>query len=72
MNASFDNDGGRAVRALLTGTGAFAQVAPNPNNPNDVVPEASNPPPYGDSINIETAKKVAAAAIAESKVRAAG
>jgi glc operon protein GlcG len=55
--------------ALLTGTGAFAQVPPNPNNPNDVVPEASNPPPYGDPINIETAKKVAAAAIAESKKR---
>jgi glc operon protein GlcG len=55
--------------ALLTGTGAFAQVAPNPNNPNDVVPEASNPLPYGDPINIETAKKVAAAAVAEAKKR---
>jgi glc operon protein GlcG len=54
---------------LLMATGAFAQVAPNPNNPNDVVPEASNPPPYGDSINIETAKKVAAAAVAEAKKR---
>ncbi len=38
-------------------------------NPNDAIPEASNLPPYGDPINIETAKKVAAAAVAESKKR---
>jgi uncharacterized protein GlcG (DUF336 family) len=55
--------------ALLISTGAFAQVPPNPNNPNDAVPEASNPPPYGEQINLETAKKVAAAAAAESKKR---
>jgi glc operon protein GlcG len=54
---------------LLSGTGAFAQVPPNPNNPNDTIPEASNPPPYGESINLETAKKVAAAAAAESTKR---
>jgi uncharacterized protein GlcG (DUF336 family) len=60
---------GALCAALLISTGAFAQVAPNPNNPNDTVPDASNPPPYGDSINIETAKKVATAAIAESKKR---
>ena len=50
---------------------AFSQVqpTPNPNNPNDAIPEASNLPPYGDPINIETAKKVAAAAVAESKKR---
>src|SRR5438874_236523 len=54
---------------LLTGTAAFAQVPPNPNNPNDTIPEASNPPPYGESINLETAKKVAAAASAESTKR---
>jgi uncharacterized protein GlcG (DUF336 family) len=44
-------------------------VSPNPNNPNDVIPEASNLPPYGDSISIETAKQVAAAGITESKGR---
>ena len=60
---------GALCAALLLSTGAFAQVPPNPNNPNDTVPEASNPPPYGESINIETAKKVAAAAIAEAKKR---
>ena len=55
--------------AVLISTGAFAQVAPNPDNPNDAVPEAVNPPPYGEPINIETAKKVAAAAIAETAKR---
>ena len=55
--------------ALLLGNAAFAQVPPNPNNPNDNVPEASNPPPFGTPINLETAKKVAAAAIAEAKKR---
>ncbi len=55
--------------ALMTGTGAFAQVPPNPNNPNDTVPDAASPPPYGEPINLETAKKVAAAAIAETAKR---
>ncbi len=55
--------------ALMSSTFAFAQVPPDPNNPNEAIPEASNPPPYGDSINLETAKKVAAAAAAESKKR---
>ena len=55
--------------ALLTSTGAFAQVPPDPANPNEAIPEASNPPPYGEPINIEAAKKVAAGAIAEAKKR---
>ena len=55
--------------ALLTSTGAFAQVPPDPANPNEAIPEASNPPPYGAPINLETAKKAAAAAIAEAKKR---
>ena len=55
--------------ALMVSTGTFAQVPPDPNNPNETIPEASNPPPYGQSINLETAKKVAAAAAAESKKR---
>ena len=50
---------------LLTGTGAIAQVPADPNNPNETVPDAMNPPAYGEAINIETAKKVAAAAVAE-------
>jgi uncharacterized protein GlcG (DUF336 family) len=53
----------------LIGTGAFAQVPPNPDNPNDTIPDAMTPPPYGEPINLETAKKVAAAAIAETAKR---
>src|SRR5664280_1084704 len=42
--------------ALLTSTGAFAQVPPNPNNPHDTVADAFAPPPYGEPINLETAE----------------
>ena len=55
--------------ALVTGTGAFAQVPPDPNNPNENVPAEMNPPEYGEAIHIETAKKVAAAAVAELQKR---
>src|SRR6266568_5905151 len=58
-----------ACVALSMATGAFAQVAPNPDNPNDAIPDALAPPPYGEPINLETAKKVAAAAIAETTKR---
>ena len=54
---------------LLSGTGAFAQVPPDPNNPNENVPEAMSPTPYGEPINNETAKKVAAGAVAELQKR---
>jgi uncharacterized protein GlcG (DUF336 family) len=54
---------------LLSGTGSFAQVPPDPNNPNETVPEAMSPTPYGEPINNETAKKVAAGAVAELKKR---
>src|SRR6202035_4754081 len=60
---------GAAYVALLISTGAFAQVPPNPDNPNDAIPDALTPPPYGEPINLETAKKVAAAAIAETTKR---
>jgi glc operon protein GlcG len=55
--------------ALLMSTGAFAQVPADPANPNEAIPDAMTPPPYGEPINTETAKKAAAAAIAESKKR---
>jgi glc operon protein GlcG len=44
-------------------------VAPNPNNPNDTVADTFTPTPYGETINLETAKKVAAAASAEAAKR---
>src|SRR5947209_11424914 len=55
--------------ALLMGTGAFAQVPPNPDNPNDTVSDTLAPPPYGEPINLATAKKVADAAAAEAAKR---
>jgi uncharacterized protein GlcG (DUF336 family) len=55
--------------ALLTSTGGYAQVPPDPSNPNETIPDAMTPPPYGETINIETAKKAAAAAIAEAAKR---
>jgi uncharacterized protein GlcG (DUF336 family) len=55
--------------ALMSGAAAIAQVPPDPNNPNETVPEAMTQPQYGEPINIETAKKVAAGAIAEAKKR---
>jgi glc operon protein GlcG len=55
--------------AALVSAVAMAQVPPDPSNPNEAIPEASNPTPYGAPINIETAKKAAAAAIAEAKKR---
>lgn len=49
---------------------AQAQVPPpDANNPNETLPEASNPPPYGETINLETAMKVADAAFADAKKR---
>jgi glc operon protein GlcG len=60
---------GAASVALMIGTAAIAQVAPNPDNPNDAIPDTLAPPPYGEPINLETAKKVAAAAVAETAKR---
>jgi glc operon protein GlcG len=60
---------GALCAALLLSSAAFAQVPADPNNPNETIPEASNPAPYGTDINIETAKKAAAGAIAEAKKR---
>jgi glc operon protein GlcG len=51
-------------------TGAFAQVPPDPNNPNENVPNAVPfSMPYGAPIDLLTAKKVAAAAETEVGTR---
>jgi uncharacterized protein GlcG (DUF336 family) len=55
--------------ALMTSSAVLAQVAPNPNNPNDTVPDTFTPSPYGETINLETAKKAAAGAAAEAAKR---
>ena len=58
-----------ACGALMISTAAYAQVPPDPNNPNETIPDAMTQPQYGEPINTETAKKVAAGAIAEAKKR---
>ena len=55
--------------ALKMSSAVFAQVPADPNNPNEAVPDAMTPPPYGEIINIEAAKKAAAGAIAEAQKR---
>ena len=55
--------------ALMMSTGAFAQVPPDPNNPNETVPEKYNYTPYGENIKLDVAKKVADAAMAEATKR---
>jgi uncharacterized protein GlcG (DUF336 family) len=60
---------GALCAALIIGTGAFAQVPPDPNNPNEKVPDKLTYMPYGTPINLETAKKVADAALAEATKR---
>lgn len=51
-------------------TTALAQVPADPNNPNENVPDTVPfTMPYGEPINLDTAKKVAAAAAAEESNR---
>lgn len=58
---------GAVCASLIFGSSAFAQVPSNPNNPNDNVPDGVPfTMPYGEPINLDTAKKVVAAAEAEA------
>ena len=58
---------GAVGAALFLSTVAFAQVPPDPNNPNDgPVPDKYNYMQRGEPIKVEAAKKVAAAAVAEA------
>jgi uncharacterized protein GlcG (DUF336 family) len=54
-----------ACTAVMMSTGAFAQVPPDPANPNEAVTDALPVVPYGETINLATAKKAAEAAAAE-------
>src|SRR3569832_1550730 len=54
-----------AVAVAALATGALAQVPADPANPNEAVPDQMAPPAYGEPINLETARQVAAAARAE-------
>jgi uncharacterized protein GlcG (DUF336 family) len=55
--------------AVLISTAAFAQVPANPNNPNENVPEKYNYTPYGETIKLDQAKKIAEAAMQEATKR---
>ena len=60
--------------AIVLGTlfmmsGAMAQVPPDPNNPNEAVPEKATYTPYGETIKLDQAKRIADAALAESTKR---
>ena len=55
--------------ALLMSSGALAQVPADPNNPNETVPDKYNYTPYGETIKLADAKKVAEAAMAEATKR---
>jgi len=54
---------------LAFAVAAFAQVPPDPNNPNEAVPEKHTYTPYGETIKLDVAKKAAEAAVAESARR---
>ena len=60
---------GAVCAALLVTSAAFAQVPPDPNNPNEAVPEKHAYMPYGETIKLDQAKKAAEAALAESARR---
>lgn len=60
---------GALCAALMLSTGAFAQVPPDPANPNEAVPEKYIYQPYGAPISLADAKKAAAAALAEATKR---
>jgi len=54
---------------LMISSSTFAQVPPDPNNPNEKVPEEYHYTPYGEPISLANAKKVAEAALAEATKR---
>jgi glc operon protein GlcG len=60
---------GAVCASLMLSASVFAQVPPDPNNPNEKLPDKLSPPPYGTPINLETAKKVANAAFADATKR---
>ena len=60
---------GVACAALIMASASFAQVPPDPNNPNENMPEKQNYTPYGETHKLDQAKKVADAALAEASKR---
>jgi uncharacterized protein GlcG (DUF336 family) len=54
---------------MLISSTAFAQVPPDPSNPNEAVPEKATYMPYGEPIKLDQAKKAADAALADATKR---
>jgi uncharacterized protein GlcG (DUF336 family) len=82
IDKSIDNQGNTMKKLVSASLGALAvtlfafticsaiaQVPPDPNNPAEAMPDTMTLPLYGDPINIETAKKAAAGAVAEAVKR---
>jgi uncharacterized protein GlcG (DUF336 family) len=58
-----------AGAAMLMTSTAFAQVPADPANPNEALPEKAAFLPYGETIKLDAAKKVAEAALADATKR---
>jgi glc operon protein GlcG len=65
----FNSLAGSLSALTLISSAAFAQVPPDPNNPNENVPEKATYMPYGETIKLEQAKKAADAALADATKR---
>ena len=58
-----------AASMMLVTSTVFAQVPPDPNNPNENLPEKAAYMPYGEPIKLDQAKKAAEAALADATKR---
>jgi len=65
----FNSLAGSLSALTLISSTAFAQVPPDPNNPNETVPEKATYMPYGETIKLDQAKKAADAALADATKR---
>ena len=65
----FNSFAGSLSALTLISSTAFAQVPPDPNNPNETVPEKATYMPYGEAIKLDQAKKAADAALADATKR---
>ena len=65
----FNSLAGSLSALTLISSTAFAQVPPDPNNPNETVPEKATYMPYGETIKLDQAKKAADAALADASKR---
>jgi glc operon protein GlcG len=65
----FSGISGAVCAAVIMTSSALAQVPADPKNPNEALPEKHNYTPYGETIKLDQAKKVAEAALAEATKR---